>query len=43
MKHGMKVIERVFERRLKKVVGIDEMQMGFLSGKGTVRQMMEKY
>ena len=45
----MKVIERVFEKRLRKVVDIDEMQMGFMPGKGTVdaifiiRQMMEKY
>ena len=49
LEHGMKVIERVFEKRLRKVVDVDEMQMGFMPGKGTVdaifsvRQMMEKY
>jgi len=45
----MKVIERIFVKRLRKVVDIDEMQMGFMPGKGTIdaifiiRQMMEKY
>jgi hypothetical protein len=49
LEHGMKVIERIFEKRLRKVVRIDEMQMGFMPGKGTidaifsVRQIMEKY
>ena len=45
----MKVIERIFERRLRKVVKLDEMQMGFLPGRGTtdaifiMRQLLEKY
>jgi len=45
----MKVIERVFVKRLRRVIDIDEMQMGFMPGKGTIeaifiiRQMMEKY
>jgi len=45
----MKVIKRVFVKRLRKVVDIDEMQMGFMPGKDTIdaifiiRQMMEKY
>jgi len=49
LEHGMKVIERVFVKRLRKVVDIDKMQMGFMPGKGTIdaifiiRQMMEKY
>jgi len=49
LEHGMKVVERIFEKRLRKVVTIDEMQMGFMPGKGTVdaifsvRQLMEKY
>jgi len=49
LEHGMKVIERVFVKRLRTVIDIDEMQMGFMPGKGTIdaifiiRQMMEKY
>ena len=46
----MKVIERVFERRIREKVKIDAMQFGFMPGKGTtdaiftVRQMLqEKY
>ena len=49
LEHGMEVIERIFEGRLKKSVKLDEMQMGIAPGKGTtdavfsVRQMIEKY
>ena len=49
LEHAMKVIERVFERRIKEKVKIDAMQFGFMPGKGTtdaiftVRQMQEKY
>ena len=45
----MKVIERIYERRVRKVVELDEMQMGFMPGRGTTdaifikRQLMEKY
>ena len=45
----MKVIQRIFERRLRKVVKLDEMQMGFMPGRGTtdaifiMRQLLEKY
>ena len=45
----MKVIERIFERRLRKVVKLDEMQMGFMPDRGTtnaifiIRQLLEKY
>ena len=31
----MKVIERIFERRLGKVVELDEMQMGSMPGRDT--------
>ena len=34
--HGMKVLERVLGRRLRMKVNIDDMQCGFMSGKGTV-------
>ena len=49
LEHVMKVIERVFERRIRVKVKIDAMQFGFVPGKGTtdaifsVRQMQEKY
>ena len=49
LEHAMKVIERVFERRIREKVKIDAMQFGFIPGKGTtdaiftVRQMQEKY
>ena len=49
LEHGMKVVERVFEKRLRAVVDIDDMQCGFMPGKGTVdalfivRMLQEKY
>ena len=49
LKHGMKVIERIFERRLRKNVKLDDMQMGVMPGRGTtdaifiMRQLLEKY
>ena len=45
----MKVVERIFEKRLRKQVKIDKIQMGFIPQKGTidatflVRQIMDKY
>ena len=35
LKHGMKDIERVLERRFRALVDFDEGQFGFMSGKGT--------
>ena len=35
LKHAMKVLERVIEGRLRKIVKIDSMQFGFMSGKST--------
>ena len=49
LEHTMKVLERVIEGRLRKIVKIDSMQFGFMSGRGTtdaifiVRQLQEKY
>ena len=49
LEHGMKVLERVLERRLRMKVNIDDMQFGFMPGKGTVdaifivRQLQEKF
>ena len=45
----MKVVERVFEEKLRKMVEIREGQYGFVAGKGTIdaifilRQLQEKY
>ena len=45
----MKIMERVLEKRLRKQIGIDNMQCGFMPEKGTVdgifvvRQMAEKH
>ena len=45
----MKVLERVLERRLRKKIEVNEMQCGFMPGRGTtdaifmVRQLQEKY
>ena len=43
----MKVVERIFEHRIRQQVVIDDMQVGFMNGKGTTdaifmaRQMQE--
>jgi Reverse transcriptase (RNA-dependent DNA polymerase) len=48
-KHGMKVLERVLEKRLREQVKIDDMQFGLTPGKVTtdaifvVRQLQEKF
>ena len=31
----MKVVERIFEHRLRQQIKIDDMQFGFMKGKGT--------
>ena len=36
LEHGMKVVERVLEKRLCRIVYVDEMQFGFMPEKGTV-------
>ena len=49
LEHAMKVLERVIEERLRKIVKIDSMQFGFTSGRSMtdaifiVRQLQEKY
>ena len=35
LEHAMKVIERVFERRIREKVKTDAMQFEFMPGKGT--------
>ena len=39
LKHEMKVIERIFEKWLRNTVRIDEMQIGFMPGRGTVKSI----
>jgi len=49
LEQAMKVVERVLEQRIRQQVDIDNMQFGFMPGKGTtdaifiVRQVMEKF
>src|SRR2546425_9764037 len=49
LKHVLKVLERVIEARIRKIVKMDDMQFGFSPGKGTtdpifiVRQVQEKF
>ena len=49
LEHGMKVVERVFEKRLRKMLEIREEQYEFVASKGTtdaifiMRQLQEKY
>jgi len=49
LEHAMKVVERIFEDRIWQQIDIDDMQFGFMEGKGTtdaifiVRQMQEKF
>jgi hypothetical protein len=49
LEYAMKVLERVIEGRVRKIVKIDSMQFGFMAGRGTtdaifiVWQLQEKY
>jgi len=38
LEHVMKVVERIFEHRIRQQIDIDDMQFGFI-----VRQMQEKF
>ena len=35
LEHAMKVVERIFEDRIWQQIDIDDMQFGFVKGKGT--------
>ena len=35
LEHAMKVVERIFEHRIRQQIKIDDMQSGFMKGKGT--------
>ena len=45
----MKVVEKIFEHRIRQQIEIDDMQFGFMKGKGTTdaifmaRQMQENF
>ena len=49
LEHAMKVIERIFEYRIRQQIEINDMQFGFMKGKGTTdaifmaRQMQENF
>jgi len=35
LEHAMKVVQRIFEHRIQQQIDIDDMQLGFVKGKGT--------
>jgi len=35
LERGMKIVEMVLERRIQALIKLDEMQFGFMPGKGT--------
>ena len=49
LEHAMKVVERIFERTVPQQIEVDDMQFGFVKGKGTtdaiftVRWMQENF
>ena len=49
LEHAMKIVEKVLEKRLWHMVRVDEMQFGFMPGKGTIdaefilRSLQEEY
>jgi len=49
LEYAVKVVERIFKNRIWQQIDIDDMQFGFMKGKGTtdaifiVRQMQEKF
>ena len=36
LEHAMKMVEKILEKRLRKILKIDDMQFGFTPGKGTI-------
>jgi len=45
LEHATKVVERIFEHRIRQQIDIDDMQFGFMKGDAIfmVRQMQEKF
>ena len=36
LEHGTKVVEMVFEKRLRRIASVDEMQFGFMPERGII-------
>ena len=49
LEHAMKLVERIFEHRIRLQIEVDDMQFGFMKGKGTTdaifmaRQLQENF
>ena len=49
LEHAMKIVQKVLERKTRRMVKVDEMQFGFMPGKGTIdavfilRRLQEEY
>ena len=49
LEHAMQIVERVLETRMRRTVKVDEMQFGFMPGKGIIhavfilRRLQEEY
>ena len=49
LEHAMKIVEKVLERRMRRMVKVDEMQFGFMASKGKIdavfilRRLQEEY
>ena len=49
LEHRIKIVERALEKKIRKLVVVDDMQFGFMPGRETidaifiVRRMQEKY
>ena len=49
LEHAMKVVERIFQYRIRQQIEIDDMQFGYMKGNGTIdaifmaRQMQENF
>jgi len=43
LKHAMKVVERIFKNRILQQIDIDDMQFGFMKGKGTIDDSRNRY
>jgi len=49
LEHAMEVVERIFEHKIRQQIEVNDMQFGFMKGKGTtiaiftVQQIQEKF
>jgi len=49
LEHAMKVVERIFQHRIRQQIEVDDMQFGFMKGEGTtdvivtVRQKQDNF